>query len=188
MGNLFSLKAALQREGVQTRIVSDLDGEGEADALVLPGVGNFREASRRIPSEAIRRWALGGRPLLGVCLGLQLFFERSAEGDGKGLSLLPGEVRCLPPTVKVPHMGWNQLRLRSRDGILDGVPEDPWAYFVHSYYPATEGDWVRSTTEYGVEFPSTIEWKNVWGLQFHPEKSGRAGRTIVRNFVRMVKK
>jgi glutamine amidotransferase len=188
VGNLFSIRTALEREGLTVRIVQDMDGEKETDAIVLPGVGSFREASRKIPHTPLLEWVGRGRPLLGICLGLQLFFERSEEGAGRGLALLPGEVRRLPDSVKVPHMGWNRLNVRVEGGLLEGVPDGSWVYFVHSFYPATEGRWVSSTTDYGVRFCSTVEWKSAVGMQFHPEKSGSAGRTILRNFVRMVKR
>ena len=187
IGNLFSLKAALQREGITTEIVSEID-EKETDVVVLPGVGSFGEACRKLPKAAIGEWVEAGKPLLGICLGLQLFFEKSEEGEGEGLAILPGTVRRLPNSVKVPHIGWNRIDIKSGEGLLQGLDDAPWAYFVHSYYPQTKGPWVTAMTEYGVEFCSAAEWKNVWGLQFHPEKSGRAGRAILRNFASMVRK
>ena len=188
VGNLYSLQAALKREGVEPRLITDVRGAGNAGALLLPGVGSFREATRKLPMDEIRDLARAGKPLLGVCLGLQLFFERSAEGPGRGLCLLPGSVKRLPSTVKVPQIGWNVLKIKYHTEFVAGVPNESWVYYVHSYYPATRGRWVVATSEYGLEYPSLIADKNIFGTQFHPEKSGSAGRAILRNFLRLIRR
>lgn len=188
VGNLYSLRAALKREGVETYLTRNVPSIRDADALLLPGVGNFTEATRKLPLEGIRDLALAGRPLLGVCLGLQLCFEKSDEGPGRGLCLLRGNVRRLPPTVKVPQIGWNVLKIKHFSELVEGVPDEPWVYYMHSYYPATRGPWVLATSEYGLEFPSLVANKNIFGTQFHPEKSGRAGRAILSNFLRLIKR
>jgi len=188
VGNLFSLEAALRREGLGVKIAPGIDRETSTDALILPGVGSFGEASRAIPKESIVEWVKAERPLLGICLGLQLFFGSSEEAKGEGLAILPGEVKRLPGTVKVPHIGWNRLNVKQGDGLLEGVADGSYVYFVHSYYPDTRGPWVTSTTRYGLEFCATVERGSVWGMQFHPEKSGRAGSTMIRNFVRLLRR
>ncbi len=188
VGNLYSLQAALKREGVEPYLASDIRRASDADALLLPGVGNFSEAARKLPLDEIRDLVRSGKPLLGVCLGLQLFFERSDEGPGRGLCLLPGRVKRLPSIVKVPQIGWNVLKIKHHNGLVAGLPDRSWVYYVHSYYPVTRGPWVIATSEYGLEYPSLIANKNIFGTQFHPEKSGSTGRTILRNFLRLIRK
>lgn len=188
VGNLYSLRAALKRENVQPQLVTDVRRARSADALLLPGVGNFREVARRIQREEIQDLAGGGKPLIGICLGLQLFLERSEEGAGRGLGLLPGQVKRLPSTVKVPQIGWNTLTETNPSELVDEIANGSWVYYIHSYYPETSGAWVVATSRYGVEYPTLIAHKNVFGSQFHPEKSGKTGRTILRNIIRLVKR
>lgn len=126
-----------------------------------------------------------GKTIVGICLGMQLFLERSEEGPGRGLGFFPGRVKRLPDSVKVPQMGWNTLKLRRNTALTEGVGDGSWVYYVHSYYPDTQGDWVHATCDYGVEFPSLLCSKNIVGTQFHPEKSGPAGAQILRNIIRM---
>jgi len=185
VGNLYSLREALRREGVETQVSSRTSALREADAIVLPGVGGFKTAAAKLPRDDIRDLAKGGKPVVGICLGMQLFFERSDEGPGKGLDLLPGRAKRLPGRVKVPQMGWNTLNVKRRTELTDGVPDGSWVYYVHSFYPATQGDWVQATCDYGLEFPSLLGWKNLMGTQFHPEKSGQTGTKILRNIIRM---
>jgi imidazole glycerol-phosphate synthase subunit HisH len=188
-GNLFSIQAALQKEGAKTSLTKDGKGIEKADAIVLPGVGSFNQAAKMLPMRRIRDAVDSGKPLLGVCLGLQLFFSKSEEGNGRGLSLFPGEVRKFRASgVKVPQIGWNTLTVRKGSELTEGLEDEPWVYYVNSYYPSTEGKWVVATTKYGVEFPALVSQKNVYGAQFHPEKSGEAGRTILRNFLKAVKR
>jgi glutamine amidotransferase len=120
---------------------------------------------------------------------LQLFFSKSEEGPGKGLGLFPGEVMRFPSTgVKVPQIGWNTLDVKEGSPLTEGLGPEPWVYYVNSYYPSTKGRWVVATTDYGVEFPAMVAEKNVYGTQFHPEKSGETGRRILRSFLREVKR
>jgi imidazole glycerol-phosphate synthase subunit HisH len=188
-GNLFSIQAALKREGAKAALTKDGKRLKEADAVVLPGVGSFNQAAKMLPMQRIRDAVDSGKPLLGVCLGLQLFLSKSEEGPGRGLSLFPGEVRKFRASgVKVPQIGWNTLTVRRECELTDGLDEEPWVYYVNSYYPATKGKWVVATTHYGVEFPALVSEGNVHGTQFHPEKSGETGRKILRNFLRAVKR
>jgi len=188
-GNLFSIQAAFKKEGAKTALTKDGKGLKEADAIVLPGVGSFNQAARALPMRRIRDAVDSGKPLLGVCLGLQLFFSKSEEGPGRGLSLFPGEVKKFRASgVKVPQIGWNTLTVRRESELTEGLDEESWVYYVNSYYPATKGNWVVATTDYGVEFPALVSAKNVHGTQFHPEKSGEAGRKILKNFLRAVKR
>jgi imidazole glycerol-phosphate synthase subunit HisH len=136
----------------------------------------------------IRDSVAAGKPLLGICLGLQLFFASSEEGKGTGLTLFPGRVKRLPSSVKVPQIGWNSIKIKRQGELVDGLDQEPWVYYVNSYYPETSGSWVVATSEYGTEFPCLVEGKNVYGTQFHPEKSGPTGRRILQNFLRAVKK
>jgi len=188
-GNLFSIQAALRKEGVRTSLTKRGERMDEADALVLPGVGSFNQAAKMLPVDEIRDRVRAGKPLLGVCLGLQLFFSRSEEGPGRGLELFPGEVRRFPgSSIKVPQIGWNTLEVKRPSPLVEGLEEEAWVYYVNSYFPATKGRWVVATSDYGVEFPAIVSEKNVCGTQFHPEKSGETGRRILRNFLRTVKK
>jgi glutamine amidotransferase len=200
-GNLFSIQAALKKEGVETMLTREGEGMDKADAIVLPGVGSFNQAAKVLPIQKIRDAAKAGKPLLGVCLGLQLLFSESEEGPGRGLSLIPGRVKRFPSSagVKVPQIGWNTLDLKSSfssspssssppSSLVDGLGDEPWVYYVNSYYPATEGRWVVATSEYGVRFPAVVSEGNVHGTQFHPEKSGETGRRILRNFLDTVRR
>lgn len=188
VGNLYSLQVALKRESANPQLINNIRKAKTADALLLPGVGSFREAARKLPRDEIRDMARDGKPLFGICLGLQLFFDRSDEGPGRGLGLFPGRVKRLPSSVKVPQIGWNILKIKKRNEFVEQVPSEAWVYYVHSYYPSTQGDWVSATSEYGLEYPTLVAEKNVLGTQFHPEKSGSAGRAILRNFLRSIRR
>jgi glutamine amidotransferase len=190
-GNLLSLKVALEKVGLKAKISSTKLVLKTADAIALPGVGNFSAAADKL--ELVRNEIVdavkSGVPLLGICLGLQLFFPRSDEGAGDGLGLYDGNNAWLPKTVKVPHMGWNTLRIVKQTELLDGVKEDSYVYFVHSLYPVPKDkELVCTETDYGTTFTSSIASRNVFGTQFHPEKSGDVGLQILRNFARTIKK
>jgi len=163
----------------------------DTDAIVLPGVGNFKAGSRNLQvlRQDILRLVESGVPLFGVCLGMQLLFEESEENPGEGLSLLKGKVLKLPTHVKTPHMGWNTLRVSKPNDLLDGANEEDYYYFVHSYYAApTDKNIIVAETDYGLSFASVVAKGNVYGTQFHPEKSGKPGERVLRNFARIVKK
>jgi glutamine amidotransferase len=190
VGNLRSVERALAHGGGHAVISADAGELAECDGLVLPGVGAFAVAAQALRSRgldaAIRAVAGSGRPLLGVCLGFQLLFSDSDEGDGEaGLDLLPGRVRRLHPALgKVPHMGWNRLSLTHSSSLLAGVDDGAHAYFVHSY-AATPDDaaCVVAVTDHGGEVVAAVEAGNIGGTQFHPEKSGAAGLRVYANFV-----
>ena len=190
-GNLLSLKVALEKVGLNAKVGSTARVLKEADAIALPGVGNFSAAAEKL--DPVRQVILdaiaNGVPVLGICLGLQLFFPRSEEGAGKGLGLYEGKNVWLPGSVKVPHMGWNTLRIIRQNGLMDGVEDESYVYFVHSLYPVpADKDLVCTETDYGTTFASAVATKNVFGTQFHPEKSGDIGLKILKNFARSVKK
>ena len=193
-GNLRSVELALARLGVHTRVTADPDMLALADGLILPGVGAFSDAmaalgrSGTIPAglEAVG----AGRPLLGICLGMQLLLDGSEEGPGvPGLGLIPGEVRRLPGCgLKIPHMGWNSLTPAKPSPLFKGLPEEPYVYFVHSYAcKAADPADVLAVTDYGVPFHAAVQRGRILGFQFHPEKSGDVGQKLLANFVEMVR-
>ncbi len=187
MGNLRSVEKAVQHLGFACRVQPDLEG---ADALILPGVGAFGAAMRRLEPlrDPIRRHVESGKPLLGICLGQQLLFDSSEEfGDHPGLGVLKGRVRYFPahPDRKVPHMGWNALEFVPGSPLGEGVGPGEQAYFVHSLYTECEDEAdIAARTRYGLEFASAVRRENVWGCQFHPEKSGAVGLRILSNYLR----
>jgi imidazole glycerol-phosphate synthase subunit HisH len=190
-GNLFSIQAALKKEGATPRVTKTGSGIEDADGIILPGVGSFDQAVKALPMELLRDTIRAGKPVLGICLGLQLFFSTSEEGSGEGLSLLEGRVRrfSASSSTKVPQIGWNTINVkRTENELVDGLPEEPWVYYVNSYYPETSGPWVVASTRYGVEFPSLVAQGSIYGAQFHPEKSGPTGRKILQNFLTAVRR
>jgi glutamine amidotransferase len=189
VGNLLSLKIALEKAGLEAAIGTSAKELAKADAIALPGVGAFTAAAMELGSvkETLRGKVEDGTPLIGICLGLQLFFDKSEEGPGKGLALFKGKTVQLPRTVKVPHMGWNTLNIVKQNELFDGVAEGSYVYFVHSLYPMpADKNIVVTQTEYGTTFTSAIASKNVYGTQFHPEKSGDIGLKILKNFAKTV--
>jgi len=196
MGNLRSVEKALTRVGADVRIVSDRTSVLAADALVLPGVGAFGDCMANLEKggliEPIREFIASKRPFLGICLGFQALFESSEEAPGvSGLAVFPGKVpRFAANDLKVPHMGWNGLRIQRRDcPILQGVSDGSHVYFVHSYYcrPKSES-LICGTTEYGIDFCSMLWADNVYATQFHPEKSQEVGLRMLGNFVSLTQK
>jgi glutamine amidotransferase len=189
VGNLLSLKTALEKVGLEASIGTSAKDLANADAIALPGVGAFTPAASKIESvkEVLVNKIQSGTPFLGICLGLQLFFEKSEEGPGNGLALFKGKTVQLPNTVKVPHMGWNTLNIVKQNELFDDVAEGSYVYFVHSLYPVpADKEIVVTQTEYGKTFTSAIACKNVYGTQFHPEKSGDIGLLILKNFAKGV--
>jgi glutamine amidotransferase len=189
VGNLLSLKTALEKAGLNASIGTKAQDLAKADAIALPGVGSFTAASSKLDAvkEILQTKIQEGTPLLGICLGLQLFFESSQEGPGNGLALFKGKNLQLPNSVKVPHMGWNTLKIIKPNELFDGIEEGTFVYFVHSLYPVPKDkSIVCTTTEYGTTFTSAIACENIYGTQFHPEKSGDVGLKILKNFVKTV--
>jgi imidazole glycerol-phosphate synthase subunit HisH len=193
-GNLFNLHQSILRNGVHdVDIVRTLKEIKKYDGLVLPGVGNFDSAISSIRKDAVSlNTAIdSGMPILGICLGLEMLFYRSEEGFLDGLKVLEGDVLMLPKKkVKVPHIGWNNLRIiKSESNLLKGIPQDSWVYFVHSYHIEPEDEnLIAAITDYGSNLPVVIERSNLFGTQFHPEKSGKIGAQIMKNFLNICEK
>jgi glutamine amidotransferase len=190
-GNLRSVYKALERSGARPKITSDAGEIQSADGLVFPGQGASDSAMRELRARGlvapITEYIEGGKPFLGLCLGLQLLLEASDEGVEESLGVLAGRTRRLPGGVKVPHMGWNQVEFHRPHPVLEGVPNGSYFYFVHSYYADPEDRSVLAgTTTYGVDFCSAVAWDNVVAVQFHPEKSGAVGLRLYDNFVGLV--
>lgn len=194
-GNIKSVEKALLLLGQEVKITDNAQEILSADKVVLPGVGAFGDAmsnlDRRGLVPVIQEVAEKGTPFLGICLGLQLLFERSDEALGvAGLGILPGEILRIPEAedLKIPHMGWNSLHLEHGGRLFKDVPEQSYVYFVHSYYlKAKEEEIVKASTEYGVHIHASVEKGNVFACQFHPEKSSEAGLQILKNFVELEK-
>ena len=190
-GNIRSVEKAIRYLGKEVTVTSDPDKILAADRVILPGVGAFGDAMKRLHAmglvEVIRQVAERGTPFLGICLGLQLLFEKSEESPGvAGLGLLRGEILRLPelPGLKVPHIGWNSLKYPNPGRLFRGIPEDSYVYFVHSYYlKAQDEGIVTATTEYGTLVHASVESGNLFACQFHPEKSSETGLTILENFL-----
>ncbi|RLI28565.1 imidazole glycerol phosphate synthase subunit HisH [Candidatus Bathyarchaeota archaeon] len=186
VGNLLSIKMGIQRGGGIPHITRDLKEALTLDALILPGVGAFKPAMSFLqPYKDKLLEALDeGKPLLGICLGMQLLFSESLEGGlTPGLNIFKGRIVPLPEGVKKPHMGWNSVKILRENPLLQGIPDGEYFYFVHSYYPETSGSHVLASTSYGVDFPCVVGEGKIFGTQFHPEKSGPQGLRILKNFI-----
>ena len=192
-GNLKSVEKALLSLGEEVLVTRDRQELLHADKVILPGVGHFGDAMEKLRSfglvDVVKEIAQSGKPFLGICLGLQLLFERSEEAPGvEGLGILKGEILRIPDDrgLKVPHIGWNSLKLQNQGRLFRGLGEEPYVYFVHSYYlEAAEPQIVKAVTEYGVRIDASVEQGNVFACQFHPEKSSRTGLAILNNFSKL---
>lgn len=192
-GNIKSVEKAMRYLGQDVEITRDRERILAADKVILPGVGAFGDAMEKIRQygleEVIRQVVDMGTPFLGICLGLQLLFEESEESPGaKGLGILKGKIRRIPggEGLKIPHMGWNTLELSGDGRLFRGVPEEPFVYFVHSYYlEAQEEEIVKAVTWYGTKIHASVEKGNVFACQFHPEKSSSTGLLMLKNFVEL---
>lgn len=191
VGNLFSLRSSFAAIGEQAEVTGDAARIAQADRVILPGVGAFADAYAKLcesgMDEAVRRAVKSGKPVMGICLGMQLLFERSYEyGEHPGLGLLEGEVvgmeGRLPGGLAIPHIGWNALRIKRPGGVLKYVEEGDCVYFVHSYYAENCAVSLTATAEYGLELTAAVQRENLYGCQFHPEKSGKVGLGILRAF------
>jgi glutamine amidotransferase len=193
MGNLRSVQKALEHVGAEPEITYDAARIRAAEALVLPGVGAFPKAMRAVRErgldELIDERRAAGVPVLGICLGMQLLFERSVElGGAEGLGLLPGEVRqLLAPGLKVPQIGWNAVSWRRESPLTTGLSDPTAFYHVHSFAPVASNGVVLGTADYGTEFVSAVAGDGIYGVQFHPEKSGPDGLALLRNFTALAK-
>jgi glutamine amidotransferase len=192
IGNLGSVTKGFRHAGAETVLSGDPAVLRAADALILPGDGAFaatmEEVTRRGLVPVLRETVAAGKPLLGICIGMQLLFEESEEhGRHEGLGLLPGRVRRFDDGLPVPHMGWNRLRARRPHPLLDGVADGAYVYFVHSYFCDAPDEVVIATSDYGRDFPAVVGRGNVLGVQFHPEKSPAVGLRMVANFVRSLR-
>jgi len=190
-GNLPSVERALRKLGAETERAVAGEQLASAHAIVLPGVGHFGAfvdgLSRRNLTPALRAALDSGKPILGICLGLQALFASSEEAPGEpGLAFFPEEVRALPPHVKSPHIGWNQLRRIHTSKLLDGIADNAYFYFAHSYAAPASASHTVAACDHGVPFAAVIERDNLAAVQFHPEKSGETGARVLRNFVESV--
>lgn len=192
MGNLHSVSKALERLGYAYRFIDRPDDFSNMDGVILPGVGAFGDAMENLKeqnlTEAILSYARSGKPLLGICLGMQLLFDSSAEhGEHRGFGLLQGRAERFEGDFKIPHMGWNALRFLHQDTILSGV-EEGYVYFVHSYYiQNTNHEELLAVADYHVEVPAIVGNGRVYGMQFHPEKSGHVGMRLLKNFAELTR-
>ncbi|MTI68400.1 MAG: imidazole glycerol phosphate synthase subunit HisH [Firmicutes bacterium] len=192
VGNLESVYKALESLNFESKITRNVEDINNADAIILPGVGAFKDAIENLRNmnlvnplmENIKK----GKPLLGICLGMQLLYEESLEdGKWKGLGFLKGSVVKFKGVVKIPHMGWNNLNVLKKDNITKYINENDYVYFVHSYYAKGEYNDLIATTDYKVDVPAIVRKGNVIGMQFHPEKSGKVGLSLLKAFGEMIK-
>lgn len=190
LGNLRSVKKGLEKAGAKTIITSDLEVMASADGVVLPGVGAFSEGMEKLKEmkSALYEY-VETRPVLGICLGMQMLLDEGEEyGIHQGLGLVPGKVRHFPakPGYKIPHMGWNNIKIAQNNPLFEGIEDNSFVYFVHSYYADTKPEYTLTSTDYICPFASAIGNKNAYGTQFHPEKSGNTGLKILENFINLL--
>lgn len=194
LGNLDSVSRGFQRSGIETKISRNLDEIKNAQSLILPGVGAFRDAINALKDleliDPIKEFVKSGKYLVGICLGMQLLYDKSFEyGEYDGLGLIDGNVELLDINLKVPHMGWNNLKFQKEDDeILRYINEDSYVYFVHSYYANSSNKELVAYAEYEKKVPAIVRKDNVYGLQFHPEKSGEVGNNILKAYKELIMK
>ena len=191
VGNLFSLSSSLKSIGADVKVTSDINEVKKADKIILPGVGAFADAAAKLRAggmdAVLKEEAEKGKDIMGICLGMQMLFEKSYEyGKYDGLGLLKGKVVAMegriPENLKIPHIGWNALHFTKQSGLFRYIKENDCVYFVHSYFADECRESVIATAEYGIELTAAVEYKNVKGCQFHPEKSGKVGLSILKAF------
>ena len=190
-GNIFSLKSSLEKNCAEVDVITSLNHTNNYSGLLLPGVGNFDPAINSLTSskKAFIDTVKNQMPVLGICLGMEMFFEKSEEGKASGLGVLEGDVILLPNKFKIPHMGWNNLQIKKPSKLLDDVKDGSWVYFVHSYRVKPKNmEIVKADSDYGISVPAVIESGSLFGTQFHPEKSGKVGSLMINNFLRECKK
>ncbi len=190
VGNLYSLKSSFEKIGADITVSNNKEVISEADKIVLPGVGAFEDAAKKLEKSGLKDVLIDakekGKPILGICLGMQLLFDKSYEyGEHKGLGFISGEVMpisdVIPKELKIPHIGWNALKFNKNSKLFKYINDGDYVYFVHSYYAANCKD-VTAYSEYGALLTASVEKENVFGCQFHPEKSGKVGLNILRAF------
>lgn len=189
VGNLFSLTHSLKKIGAECVITNDKTVIDRAEKIILPGVGAFGDAVKKLANNGldsvIKRQCANGKPILGICLGMQLLFDRSFEyGEHEGLGLISGEIVPIANYVsglKIPHMGWNSLKIVDDNPLFFGIENGEYVYFVHSYF-AKCNEGLSATTDYGIELTAAVRKNNIYGMQFHPEKSGEVGLKMLKNF------
>lgn len=191
LGNLGSVIRGFARVGIETKISRDLDEIKNADSLILPGVGAFRDAINSLNDlelvQPIKDFVKSGKHMIGICLGMQLLYEKSYEhGEYEGLGLIEGEINFLDVNLKVPHMGWNNLKFEKDDEILKYINEDSYVYFVHSYFANSSNKELIAFAEYEKKIPGIVRKDNIYGLQFHPEKSGEVGENILKAYKELI--
>lgn len=191
LGNLGSVIRGFARVGIETKISRDLDEIKNADSLILPGVGAFRDAINSLNDlelvQPIKDFVKSGKHMIGICLGMQLLYEKSYEhGEYEGLGLIEGEINFLDVDLKVPHMGWNNLKFEKDDEILKYINEDSYVYFVHSYFANSSNKELIAFAEYEKKIPGIVRKDNIYGLQFHPEKSGEVGENILKAYKELI--
>ena len=191
-GNIFSLKNSLEKNNAEVDVITNFDNSNNYSGLILPGVGNFDPAIKSIRERSKKQFnefVKDKIPVFGICLGMEMFFEKSEEGKEKGLDIMKGKVILLPKNMKIPHMGWNNIKIKQQSKILEGIKDGSWVYFVHSYRvkPKNEAI-VVADADYGIQVPAIVEQNTFFGTQFHPEKSGQVGAIMIQNFLTVCKK
>ena len=190
-GNIFSLKTSFERCDIMIDVITSLDEINNHSGLLLPGVGSFDPAMINInkcSSNSLEFITQGKIPILGICLGMEIFFENSQEGSQEGLGVMGGRVLLLSKKGKIPHMGWNNLIIKKSGRLLEGVENDSYVYFTHSYTAHTDdSSLIMAVTNYNDEIPAVVENDNFFGTQFHPEKSSRIGMQMIKNFIKVCK-
>ncbi len=192
VGNLRSVQKSLEKIGLDSIITENSEEIDNADSIILPGVGAYRDAINNLKiknlDKVIKSNVDKGKLLLGICLGMQLLYEKSYEdGEYDGLGLLKGEIVKFDKGLKIPHMGWNNLKIVRNNDITKYIKEDDYVYFVHSYYAKSSGDEIIAYADYGKKVPGIVGYKNIYGFQFHPEKSGDVGLSLLKAYGEMIK-
>lgn len=192
LGNLESVYRAFEKLGIETKISSDKNEIANASSIILPGVGAFRDAIKALNETnlipIIKEHVKNGKFLMGICLGMQLLYEKSYEnGAYEGIGIIKGNIEKLQVNLKIPHMGWNNLKFNKDDKILKYIKEDDYVYFVHSYYAKSSNEELIAYSEYGQNIPAIVRYKNTYGIQFHPEKSSNVGISILKAYGEMIK-
>lgn len=191
VGNLFSLESSFNKIGFEVKVTSNPDDLKKSERIILPGVGAFGDAAKKLFSsglaEPLKSEALNGKPILGICVGMQLLFEKSFEfGEHNGLNLIPGTVKAIsdviPENLKIPQIGWNSLHIKNNNFIFKYISEGDYVYFVHSYSAFCPDNFITATTDYGAILTAAVQRDNIFGVQFHPEKSGNVGLNILKAF------